>query len=217
MLAKRLLPLCLAASLLGGCSSQPSAEEIAARQQEAAQAALVLAEQARTREFLDTYEAKLGEISKEHGLAVERRDTLLAVSIPVDSYFNVKRQADTLLPASLTRIAALSNLLKDDPQAAVLIVGHLDAPQALQYPRLSTQQAQAIAALFRLDGFGRERLMFKGVGGDHPRASNDNEEGRSQNRRVELLLTLQSGLRHVLLSYRIPALGGVQLGHIKSQ
>jgi len=216
MFAKQLLPLCLAASLLGGCSSGPSAEELAARQQQAAQAALVLAEQARTQEFLDSYEAKLAELSKEHGLAVERRDTLLAVSIPVDSYFNVTRQADTLLPASLMRITALSRLLKDDPEAAVLIVGHLDAPLAVQNPRLSTQQAQAIAALFRLDGFGRERLMFKGVGGDHPRASNDSEEGRSQNRRVELLLTRQSALRHVLMNYRAPA-QAAQLGQVSGQ
>jgi hypothetical protein len=45
-----------------------------------------------------------------------------------------------------------------------------------------------VAAIFRLSGLQRDRLMLRGMGGDAPRAANDSVEGRALNRRVELLV-----------------------------
>jgi len=122
----------------------------------------------------------------------------------VDSCFNIKRQANQLLPASLPRISPLVRLLQTDEEAGVLILGHFDPEQAEKTPKLSGQQAQAVAALFRLAGLGRERVLFKGVGADMPRAANDSLEGRTLNRRVELLLTRQSVLPNILRHYSQP-------------
>jgi len=195
------------ALLFAGCSSGPSEEELAAIKAAAEQAALEqqrLLEQQKTEDFLNRYEPLLQTVINAQGLELERRDAHWAVSIPVDSYFNIKRQANQLLPASLPRISPLVRLLQTDEEAGVLILGHLDPEQAEKTPKLSGQQAQAVAALFRLAGLGRERVLFKGVGADMPRAANDSLEGRTLNRRVELLLTRQSVLPHILRHYSQP-------------
>jgi len=202
------LPLALAcALLLPACSTAPSEEQLAAVRAAGEQAALAQwrwLEQQKTQAFLDGYELRLLPLISENGLELERREDLLAISIPVDSYFNVKRQANTLLPVALPRISKLVRLLQRDAESGVLILGHLDPEQADKTPKLSAQQAQAVASLFRLAGFGRERALFKGVGADMPRAANDSPEGRTLNRRVELLLTRQSVLPHILRHYSQP-------------
>jgi len=202
------LPLALAcALLLPACSTAPSEEQLAAVRAAGEQAALAQwrwLEQQKTQAFLDGYELRLLPLISENGLELERREDLLAISIPVDSYFNVKRQANTLLPVALPRISKLVRLLQRDAESGVLILGHLDPEQADKTPKLSAQQAQAVASLFRLAGFGRERALFKGVGADMPRAANDSPEGRTLNRRVELLLTRQSVLPHILRYYSQP-------------
>jgi len=201
------LPLALiCALLLAGCSTKPTEEELAAARAAGEQAALQmyrLQEQEKTRAFVDSYghDSRLLALISEHGFELEQRADVLSISIPVDNYFNINRQANTLLPAALPRISQLVNLLQNDPEASLLVLGHLDPELADKNSKLSGQQAQAVAAIFKLAGFGRERLMFKGVGADMPRAANDSVEGRKLNRRVELLLTRQSTLQDVLRSY----------------
>jgi len=199
-------PLALiGALLLAGCSSGPSEEQLAVIDAAGEKAALAVQwhflEQQKTQTFLDDYELRLQPLVSENGLELERREELLSISIPVDSYFNVKRQANTLLPVALPRISELVLLLQEDAESGVLILGHLDPEQVEKNPKLSAQQAQAVASVFRLSGFGRERTLFKGVGADIPRADNDGAKGRKLNRRVELLLTRQSVLPQILRSY----------------
>jgi len=206
----RRLSLALVCSLLlAGCSSGPSEEERAAARAAGEQAALqlyLLQEKEKTKAFVKSYEHEphLVELINKHGFALERREDALSISIPVDSYFNIKRQANTLLPAALPRISQLASLLQHDPEVSLLVLGHLDPEQADKNNQLSAQQAQAVAAIFKLGGFGRERLMFKGVGADMPRAANDSLEGRKLNRRVELLLTRQGSLHEVMRHYSAP-------------
>src|SRR3546814_11762629 len=52
-----------------------------------------------------------------------------------------------------------------------------------------SERAQSVAAIFRLSGLQRDRLMLRGMGSVAPRAANDSVEGRALNRRVELLVT----------------------------
>jgi len=112
------LPLALTcALLLPACSTAPSEEQLAAVRAAGEQAALAQwrwLEQQKTQAFLDGYELRLLPLISENGLELERREDLLAISIPVDGYFNVKRQANTLLPAALGRISKLVRLLQQD-------------------------------------------------------------------------------------------------------
>lgn len=158
-----------------------------------------------TQAWLDDYEPKLRTAIKDSKLELERRDNVLVVTAPVDSSFNPDRPA-MLLPVTLGPFTRVAKVLEADPKAAVLILGHADtsgaAPANL---KLSQERAQSVAAIFRLSGLQRDRLMLRGMGSVEPRAANDSVEGRALNRRVELLVTPQNTLVALLSKYNMPA------------
>ncbi len=158
-----------------------------------------------TQAWLDEYEPKLRESLKGTKFEVERRDNVLAITAPVDGSFNPDRP-NMLLPSTLGSFTAVAKMLEADPKTAVLVLGHADSTGKLEANRkLSEDRAKAVAAIFRLSGLQRDRLLLKGVGPDMPRAANDSAEGRALNRRVELLLTPQATLVALLAHYNQPA------------
>jgi hypothetical protein len=126
--------------------------------------------------------------------SVERRDNALALIAPADTSFNAKRH-ELLLPNTLGPLSKVAKLVQDDPQSGVVVLGHSDSSgNKADNDKLSLQRAQAVAAIFHLSGLGNDRLRFKGVGGDQPRADNKTAKGRALNRRVEVLLTSRGNL-----------------------
>jgi len=158
-----------------------------------------------TQAWLDDYEPKLRTAIQDSKLELERRDNVLVVTAPVDSSFNPDRPA-MLLPVTLGPFTRVAKILEADPKTAVLVLGHADtsgaAPANL---KLSQERAQAVAAIFRLSGLQRDRLMLRGMGAVSPRAANDSAEGRALNRRVELLVTPQNTMVALLSKYNMPA------------
>jgi outer membrane protein OmpA-like peptidoglycan-associated protein len=92
-------------------------------------------------------------------------------------------------PASAPTLTEIARLLRDDPELALFVVGHTDGIGGYDYNLdLSRRRAQAVVgALVNDYGIGRERLRPAGVGPLAPAAPNATEEGRSRNRRVELV------------------------------
>jgi outer membrane protein OmpA-like peptidoglycan-associated protein len=54
--------------------------------------------------------------------------------------------------------------------------------------KLSLERADSVKAYLESRGVPGARLVTIGVGPDYPIASNDTEEGRAQNRRVEITI-----------------------------
>ncbi len=78
--------------------------------------------------------------------------------------------------------------LKANPALKVLVVGHTDTRGDLVYNQgLSERRASAVVEALAQRGIARDRLTPIGVGMAAPVASNDTEEGRAKNRRVELV------------------------------
>ena len=71
----------------------------------------------------------------------------------------------------------------------LLIVGHTDTQGSYDYNAdLSRRRAEsAVTSLVKDYGIARERLFPVGVSFASPIASNQTEEGRAKNRRVELV------------------------------
>ena len=90
--------------------------------------------------------------------------------------------------ASLT---ALSGWLKANPTRQVTLVGHTDASGVLTANiALSRQRATSVrAVLIAKFGVGPSVVDAQGAGYLAPRASNETPEGRTKNRRVEVMLT----------------------------
>ncbi|MCU0835871.1 MAG: DUF4892 domain-containing protein [Chromatiaceae bacterium] len=95
----------------------------------------------------------------------------------------------TLKPESAPVLAEIATLLRADAGLRLLVVGHTDNAGGFEYNRdLSQRRAEAVvAALVRDHGVDRARLFPVGVSYAAPVASNQSEEGRAQNRRVELV------------------------------
>ena len=82
----------------------------------------------------------------------------------------------------------IANLLKADTGLKIFVVGHTDNTESVERNlRLSQKRGQAVMqALNRDHGIAAARLSAYGCGPYAPVASNDSEEGRAKNRRVEL-------------------------------
>lgn len=95
----------------------------------------------------------------------------------------------TLKPESEQAIAEVAKLLKGDAGLKIYVVGHTDNAGALAgNMQLSQGRAQSVVeALTKTHGIAAARLKAFGAGPYSPVASNDSEEGRAKNRRVELV------------------------------
>ncbi|WP_409286055.1 OmpA family protein, partial [Pseudomonas protegens] len=157
-----------------------------------------------TQAWLDDYEPRLREAVKDSKLQVERRENVLVVTALVDASFNPDRPA-MLLPVTLGPFTRVAKAVEGDPKTAVLILGHADATgPTLANQKLSRDRAQSVAAIFSLSGLKQDRLMLRGMGAVMPRAANDSPQGRSLNRRVEIMLTQRSTLLGLLSKYNQP-------------
>ncbi len=92
-------------------------------------------------------------------------------------------------PESKPTLAEIAKLLTGSPDLQVIIVGHTDSQGTLDYNLdLSRRRAAAVAAvLAKSYAIPAARLKTAGVGFLAPVGSNQSEEGRALNRRVELV------------------------------
>jgi len=95
----------------------------------------------------------------------------------------------TLQPESDAALAEVAELLRQRPELRLLVVGHTDSVGSdADNLELSRRRAAAVvAALTGSFGVAADRLESRGMGSGEPAASNDTEEGRALNRRVELV------------------------------
>ncbi|MFK8332458.1 OmpA family protein [Pseudomonas sp. BJa5] len=157
-----------------------------------------------TQAWLDSYEPRLREAIKDSKFELERGEDVLIVTVPVDSAYNPDRPS-MLLPVTLGPITRVAKAIETDKQTAVLVLGHADTSgAAAANQKLSQERAQSVAAIFRLSGLERDRLMLRGMGSEMPRAANDSLQGRALNRRVEMILTPQNTMVALLAKYKQP-------------
>jgi outer membrane protein OmpA-like peptidoglycan-associated protein len=93
----------------------------------------------------------------------------------------------TFLPGERERLTDIADLLKETAGRTILVVGHTaDVGNPAGQQRLSEERALAVVEALIEEGVDPGRLIYEGRGGRDPVASNATEEGRSQNRRVEI-------------------------------
>jgi OmpA-OmpF porin, OOP family len=96
----------------------------------------------------------------------------------------------TLKPESQKQLEQLAMVLKAFPAAAISIEGHTDSTgDAAANNALSAQRAAAVEKALKGLGVEDARITSEGHGSDKPIASNDTEDGRNQNRRVDVVVT----------------------------
>ena len=94
-----------------------------------------------------------------------------------------------LHPRSYIELDKVIQIMKDNPKMVIQINGHTDFIGEDQYNMyLSRKRAKSVVAYLNENGISRSRTLYKGYGESQPVATNETEEGRQLNRRVELLV-----------------------------
>lgn len=94
-----------------------------------------------------------------------------------------------IMPESEPALDDLYQFLVKNPSVNIHIVGHTDNTGSLSYNmNLSEGRAKAVLEAIAAKGIDSSRLSFEGRGPNEPVATNDTEEGRAQNRRVEFII-----------------------------
>ena len=124
------------------------------------------------------------------------RDTITIIKeIPVEIQKTMADLSNTMFDfnKSVIKEAAKGPLnsvvkwLQENPEVKVEISGHTDSVGSAAYnQKLSEARAKAVYDYFVSQGVDKFRLAYAGYGKEKPIATNETEEGRAQNRRVEL-------------------------------
>jgi OmpA-OmpF porin, OOP family len=106
------------------------------------------------------------------------------IAVLENIFFDVDKY--DLKDKSKTELQKISRFLLENPTIKVEISGHTDNSGTPAYNRqLSEKRAQSVAAYLINNGLPATRLTIKGYGSERPMATNDTEEGRQRNRRIE--------------------------------
>jgi OmpA-OmpF porin, OOP family len=99
-----------------------------------------------------------------------------------------KTGSATILPESDVILDAVQKIMDEHPEIKkVRIEGHTDNRGGAAYNNgLSKRRAAAVVKWLTSHGIDKSRLTSQGFGFQRPIATNKTEEGRQENRRVEL-------------------------------
>jgi outer membrane protein OmpA-like peptidoglycan-associated protein len=137
--------------------------------------------------YMDVQEAKLRQRLEGTGVSVTRMGDNITLNMPSSITFALN-SAD-LNAQFFNALDGVSMVLKEYDKTVVEVAGHTDSSGSDQYNQaLSERRAQAVAGYLGSHGVKTQRLITIGAGEGHPVASNDTEQGRSANRRVELTI-----------------------------
>lgn len=104
--------------------------------------------------------------------------------------------SDVVRPEAQVNLSELARSLKKYPGSDLLIVGHTDNVGSEAYNQgLSERRASAASNYLVSQGVKPTRLSTRGMGELEPVATNDTEEGRRLNRRVEVAIYASEAYR----------------------
>lgn len=95
-----------------------------------------------------------------------------------------------LLEASKQELKNIHDYLSANTELHIAINGHTDSIGSESYNKaLSNKRAEAVANYLLQMGLAKNRITWRGFGGEKPIISNATDEGRKRNRRVEFVIT----------------------------
>lgn len=155
--------------------AQAALEEMAAAQRKTQEA------QARAAQ-LEAQLAELAAKKTERGIVITLGDVLFGTDLA------------RLNPQGMLTAQKLASVLQQNPQRRVLVEGFTDSSGAAGYNQeLSERRATAVQRALQELGVAPERVAMRGYGESHPVAGNDTPANRQLNRRVEIVLSDDSG------------------------
>lgn len=138
--------------------------------------------------YMDRQEAKLRDQLRNTGVQVVRDGDNIILNMPGNITFDTN---SSIVNANFSNVLnSVGLVLKEYDKTYVDVLGHTDSSGSSSYNQaLSERRAQSVANILRNEGIIAERLIVRGLGENYPIADNNNEQGKSLNRRVEIALS----------------------------
>jgi len=114
------------------------------------------------------------------------------IQLILDEQSDVRFEYDRsdLTPMAQSNLDKLVNIFNEYPDTDILVVGFTDSKGSDEYNQgLSERRASSVVNYLKSKGISSSRLSSIGQGESNPRATNDTDAGRAQNRRVEFAIT----------------------------
>jgi outer membrane protein OmpA-like peptidoglycan-associated protein len=141
--------------------------------------------------YMDKQQA---ELKKVKGAKIERQGDKLVVRFDSAILFDTGKRV--LKPGSKTNLAAFAHVLTKYPETNLIIEGHTDNKgKKAANQKLSVARAQSVIAFLVSQGVAAQRMTGRGYADDRPVADNATEQGRKQNRRVEVQIEANEQLK----------------------
>jgi len=103
-------------------------------------------------------------------------------------YINFETSKAEILPESMAIVDQIATMLKENADLRISVEGHTDnTGNAASNQVLSEKRASAVGNALISKGIEKTRLATKGLGSSKPLADNSTEEGKTKNRRVEIV------------------------------
>ena len=148
--------------------------------------------------YIGSYmDKQAAEMEKDlQGAKVERVGEGIKVTFDAGILFDFDKA--TLRPASEVELQKLAVILDKYPDTNILLEGHTDAKGTEEYNlNLSRERSQSVANYLAVQGVTPTRFTIMGYGESQPVATNDTEEGRQLNRRVEVAIYANEKLKEM--------------------
>ncbi|HVI57722.1 MAG TPA: OmpA family protein [Luteimonas sp.] len=137
--------------------------------------------------YQDRQEAQLRRQMQGTGVDVVRNGDNITLNMPGGVTFAFDKAE--VQPQFYPVLDNVASTLQQYNQTIVEVAGHTDSVGSDSYnQQLSQRRAEAVANYLNSRGVMRDRMITVGAGETRPVASNDTEEGRATNRRVEITL-----------------------------
>jgi outer membrane protein OmpA-like peptidoglycan-associated protein len=136
---------------------------------------------------MDKQEAELREQMAGTGVDVVRNGDNITLDVPGGLTFAF--DSSNLNPQFYPALNKMAATLAQYDKTVIEVAGHTDSVGSDAYnQQLSERRANSVASYLSSNGVSRTRMVTVGAGEGHPVASNDTEDGRAQNRRVEITI-----------------------------
>jgi OmpA-OmpF porin, OOP family len=130
-----------------------------------------------------------GEQVDEKGCSTQKDTVTVKETVTLSGDTNFEFNKATLLSSAYSELNQLADAMKANPKTRWRVEGHTDAVGSESYnTELSRKRAEAVVNYLTSKGIERNRMDIVPLGKSNPIATNDTQEGRAMNRRVEIKL-----------------------------
>ena len=146
----------------------------------------------------DRMDKKAEELAALEGATVETVtdvNNLTSVKVTFDNGILFAFNKSDLSDAAKKSLKEFASKMSDMPETDITIWGHTDnIGSAEANASVSQKRANAVKSFLEAQGIAADRMVAEGKSYDMPVATNETDEGRAQNRRVEVYITANADM-----------------------